>query len=164
MAERRFATVALSELFEAGLVPDTSPTPDYVLVVDDERIIADTLVEILSLKGYAATAAYDGASALEIARDVPPDVLLTDVVMPGMSGIELAIEMRRIAPSCQILLFSGQAATLDLLKQAHAQGYDFRILAKPLHPSELLLQLAEAQVDKSPAHVQRFPTYSRAAD
>ena len=88
-----------------------------VLVVDDESAIADTLAEILTLSGYAAMPVYDGEEALETALLMPPELLITDVMLPGMSGIELAITMRRIFPDCKVLLFSGQAATTDLLRR-----------------------------------------------
>ena len=63
--------------------------------------------------------------------------------MPGISGIELAIQMRARYPNCKILLFSGQAATLDLLEGARAQGYDFRLLQKPVFPSVFLCEIGQ---------------------
>jgi CheY-like chemotaxis protein len=63
--------------------------------------------------------------------------------MPGISGIDLAIQMRAQYPNCKILLFSGQAATSDLLESARAQGYDFRLLQKPVHPSEFLFEIGQ---------------------
>ncbi len=68
---------------------DTSAYRPVVLVVDDESAIADTLTEILSRSGYAAMTAYDGNEALETALVTPPEMLITDVILPGMSGIEL---------------------------------------------------------------------------
>lgn len=120
---------------------DTSEYRPVVLVVDDESAIADTLTEILSRSGYAAMAAYDGAEALETALLTPPELLITDVILPGMSGIELAIAVKRIFPDCRILLFSGQAATTDLLVNATRQGHDFTLLHKPIHPRELLTRV-----------------------
>lgn len=55
-----------------------------------------------------------------------------------MSGIELAITVKRIFPDCKILLFSGQAATSDLLANAKNAGHNFILLSKPIHPRELL--------------------------
>jgi len=117
---------------------DTSEYRPVVLVVDDESAIADTLTEILCRSGYAAMAAYDGTDALETALLTPPELLITDVVLPGMSGIELAITIKRIFPDCKILLFSGQAATSDLLTNAKNAGHHFILLNKPIHPRELL--------------------------
>ena len=64
--------------------------------------------------------------------------------MQDMDGIEAAIRIRKFLPSCKILLFSGQAATADLLENARSQGHDFEILAKPVHPAELLAKLKMA--------------------
>jgi CheY-like chemotaxis protein len=88
-------------------------------------------------------AAYDGPSALEIARVIPPDLLLTDVVMPGMSGVDLAIAIRQMDPDCRIMMFSGQAATVDLLAAAGEENGDFAVLQKPVHPTELLARISE---------------------
>ncbi len=112
-----------------------------VLVVDDEQVIADTLAKILDLNGYDASAVYTGTSAVESARTLQPDLVISDVIMPDMNGIEAAISIRGFLPACKILLFSGQAATADLLENARAQGHEFEILAKPVHPSDLLAKL-----------------------
>jgi CheY-like chemotaxis protein len=114
-----------------------------VLVVDDESVIADTLAEILTRSGYTGVAEYDGDSALETALLTPPEMLITDVVLPGMTGIELAITVRRIFPDCKIILFSGQASTADLLANARADGHHFMLLNKPLHPQDLLARVSE---------------------
>ncbi len=120
---------------------DTSEYRPVVLVVDDESAIADTLTEILSRSGYAAMPAYDGTDALETALLTPPELLITDVILPGMSGIELAITIKRIFPDCKILLFSGQAATSDLLANAKNAGHHFTLLNKPIHPRDLLARV-----------------------
>ncbi len=112
-----------------------------VLVVDDERVIADTLAIILNQHGYDASAVYTGTGAVERAKAVKPDLIISDVIMPDMNGIEAAIRIRQFLPSCKILLFSGQAATADLLESARAQGHEFEILAKPVHPQDLLAKL-----------------------
>jgi CheY-like chemotaxis protein len=112
-----------------------------VLVVDDEHVIADTLAIILNQHGYEASAVYSGAAAVERAHDVNPDLIISDVIMQDMNGIEAAIRIRKFLPGCKILLFSGQAATADLLENARAQGHEFEILAKPVHPQDLLAKL-----------------------
>ena len=61
--------------------------------------------------------------------------------MPGMTGVELAIHFRKLHPECKVLLFSGQAATADLLAKAREQGHDFELLTKPVHPVDLLAKL-----------------------
>src|SRR5258708_22760425 len=112
-----------------------------VLVADDERVIADTLAIILTKHGYDAPAVYTGTAAVERARSVRPDLVISDVIMPDMNGIDAAIKIRAMLPSCKILLFSGQAATADLLETARQQGHEFEILAKPVHPQDLLAKL-----------------------
>src|ERR1700756_5316353 len=99
-----------------------------VFVVDDEAVIADTLTTILKQAGFSAIGFQSPSDVLEKARSVTPDLLITDVVMPEMSGIELAILVKSQYPNCKILLFSGQAATSGMLKSAREKGYDFEIL------------------------------------
>jgi DNA-binding response OmpR family regulator len=124
-----------------------------VMVVDDESSIADTLAEILSRSGYAAVTAYDGDSALETALLMPPEMLITDVVLPGMSGIDLAITVKRIFPDCKIILFSGQASTADLLAAANRDGHQFVLLSKPVHPADLLSRIADGLKHRKPQAV-----------
>jgi DNA-binding NtrC family response regulator len=114
-----------------------------VFVVDDERLIAKTLAMILNQSGFAASPFEDPRQAIESAASgLVPDLLITDVVMPGMSGIELAVQFRRDYPNCKVLLFSGQAATANMLATAKLHGHDFEVLAKPVHPSDLLAKLS----------------------
>jgi CheY-like chemotaxis protein len=121
-------------------MPDILVKPK-VLVVDDERVIADTLAMILNQSGFQAKAVYSGETALEIATVFEPDMLIADVIMADLNGIDAAIQIRAILPRIKILLFSGQAATADLLEKARAKGYEFEILAKPVHPQDLLTRL-----------------------
>ncbi|MGA3332734.1 MAG: response regulator [Terracidiphilus sp.] len=114
-----------------------------VLVVDDESAIADTVVKILNLSGYAAVAAYDADEALETALISPPSLLITDVILPGKNGIELAITIKRIYPECKTLLFSGQASTADVMASANRAGYRFTLLNKPVPPQKLLQMVEE---------------------
>jgi CheY-like chemotaxis protein len=114
-----------------------------VLIVDDEKNIADTVALILQDAGYAAKAAYDSSVALSMTREHIPDLIISDVLMPGINGIELAITARRQYPHCIVLLLSGQAASADMLEEARARGYDFELLAKPLEPEDLLKKVAD---------------------
>jgi CheY-like chemotaxis protein len=114
-----------------------------ILIVDDERRIADTSALILQAQGYQTAAAYDGDSGLARCREFHPHLVLTDVVMPGMSGIEMAIAIRQEFPGCAILLISGQAATADMLESARQEGHSFELLAKPVHPTTLLHRVAQ---------------------
>lgn len=120
---------------EAENAARSGPT---VLVVDDQRMVADTTAEILNQNGFRAISAYSGDAALLLAQDLKPDYLLADVMMPGMNGIELAIAVNKVLPTTRVTLFSGQAGVTDLLQDAKAEGYLFEILAKPIHPEKLI--------------------------
>src|SRR5579871_5466247 len=112
-----------------------------VLVVDDERLIADIMAEILKRSGYHALSAYDGRAALELALQVNPDFVLTDVVMPHMNGVQLAIALTKALPQTEILLLSGQAGVTEIMERGQKEGYSFELIAKPVHPEKLLERL-----------------------
>jgi CheY-like chemotaxis protein len=114
-----------------------------VLVVDDERLIADTMAEILEGAGFQAATAYDGWSALQVAGILQPDYLLSDILMPRMNGVDLAIAIRKMYPAARILLFSGQAGITEILRSAQDQGFQFDLIAKPVHPLSLIARLKE---------------------
>ena len=112
-----------------------------VLILDDEQVIANTLALILNRSGFEARAVYTAESAIEIARELSPNVLISDVIMQGTTGIDAAIRICEIVPDCHVILFSGQAATADLLERAEANGHRFELLVKPIHPRALLDRL-----------------------
>jgi CheY-like chemotaxis protein len=120
------------------------PAKIRIFVVDDEFVIAATLASILKSQGFDATSYTDPLDALKAARGNPPDLLITDVMMPTMTGIELAIEVQKFCQDCKVLLFSGQAATADLLQAARGQGHDFELILKPVHPGDLLRKIHRA--------------------
>lgn len=121
-------------------MPKTSRKPK-VLVANDEQVIADTLAMILNRSGFDARAVYSGGKALQMAPVFEPDLLISDVIMADLNGIDAAIRMRALLPGIKILLFSGHAATADQLEKVRAQGNEFEILAKPVHPQDLLTRL-----------------------
>lgn len=124
-----------------GSMSTEAKSKQKVLVADDERVIADTLAMILTQSGFETRAVYSGEQALEVAATFQPEMLISDVIMADVNGIDAAIEIRRMLPGIKVLLFSGQAATADLLEKARARGYDFEILAKPVHPQDLLARM-----------------------
>ena len=138
-----FSTIPIADVPVYGSLQTPDAHCPAILVVDDEHLIADTLSQIFNRSGYAAVPAYSAAMALEMAASVPPDLLITDVAMPGMSGIDLAIAMKAACPGCKIILFSGQASTVDLLASARAAGHAFQTLSKPVHPAVMLNRVSE---------------------
>jgi CheY-like chemotaxis protein len=114
-----------------------------VLIVDDEVAIADSLAMIFTSRRYDVRVAYSGEEAIDVIAQWQPDLAILDVVLPGMSGIDLAIATRVNYPSCRIILFSGNVSTSSLLEEAAKKGYSFDVLAKPVHP-ELMLEAASS--------------------
>ncbi len=112
-----------------------------ILVVDDETLITDTLADILYEHGFEARKANSAEEAIEIALRMRPDIVLTDVLMPRMSGVDLGVRIRQELPGTQIILISGQASTADLLQKAQEEGNVFELLPKPIHPEELVARL-----------------------
>jgi DNA-binding NtrC family response regulator len=124
-----------------------------ILIVDDESVIADSLAMIFRAAGFEPRAVYSGERAIELAPSFEPDVLISDVFMRGVTGVELAIYVRQHFPSCRVLLFSGQSATSDLIHAANSKGYRFDMISKPVHPQVLLdyLQGCATQLQANPA-------------
>jgi CheY-like chemotaxis protein len=125
------------------VISDSKPS---VFVVDDDAIIASTLVIILQRHGYKATSFTGPTEALAAARRESPDILISDVNMPGLTGIELAILMRAQYPKLQVLLLSGNPASRQLLEHARSRGYDLQMLLKPINPSDLLKHIGKLVV------------------
>lgn len=115
-----------------------------VLVVDDEVIVAETLAKILHQCGYFVVTAYDGEDAIEAALLKPPELVISDIMLPGMNGIELGITIRRIFPDCKVILSSGKSPSADLLETALSTGQHFIFLEKPVPPEVLLAHVSQA--------------------
>jgi DNA-binding response OmpR family regulator len=112
-----------------------------ILIVDDEKGIVETLTAILRMKGYQVDAAVDGLDGYEKTRLLRPELVISDISMPKLNGVEMAIKIASELPGIRILLFSGQAMTLELLQQARTRGYSFDCLMKPFHPLELISKI-----------------------
>jgi CheY-like chemotaxis protein len=122
-----------------------------ILVVDDEAALADTLAIIFERAGYIASAVYSCEAALSFVADRQPSLVVSDVVMSGMNGIELARTMRMSYPNCPILLFSGNADTQDLLEAAQQDGLAFEVLAKPVPPLQMLAKVSSLLDQNAPS-------------
>jgi CheY-like chemotaxis protein len=123
---------------ETSDTPQTQRSRPTILVVDDEKLIVDTVVEILQGAGFEVVGAYDGWTALEKITRWRPDYVLSDVLMPQMNGVELAITIQKMHPATRIVLFSGQAGISEILLEGQRQGFEFELIAKPIHPLKLI--------------------------
>ena len=160
--EFSFPVVPLKEVPREDVVVLPVKNAPVVLIVDDEKVIANTLSTILAHAGFITMTAYDGESALRIANAITPDLLISDVVMPGITGVELAIILTRSIPNLKVLLFSGQASTVDLLEEARHSGHCFTALTKPIHPTDMLKRISESlafhQPTPAPTNQNSQPT------
>ena len=107
-----------------------------VVVVDDERAIADKFCLQLRDLGCEAYSAYDGESALMLCRSQRPGAVVSDLCMPGINGLELAVLIKERLPGCKVVLLSHSMSTA-LIDQARRSGYDFDLLDKTIQPGEL---------------------------
>ena len=112
-----------------------------VLVVDDEIHIRATLAAILNQEGFEARAVAGGGEAIAKAREWQPDLVLSDVIMPDMDGVTASIRILQFLPNCRIVLLSGHGMVHDLMRGARERGYEFDVLLKPMHPTELIEHL-----------------------
>ena len=106
------------------------PERIQILVVDDNPSMTKTLVDILTAMEYEVHPAYSGADALEILKTQPVDILLTDVKMPDMNGVELYRETRKTHPKLMTFLMTAYAAD-DIIEEGIAEGIKM-VLTKPL--------------------------------
>lgn len=114
-----------------------------IFVVDDEEVIASTVAAILRLKGLDAIPFTQPFEALESSRSVAPDLLICDLIMPQLSGAELALHIQASHPECKVLLFTGLWDTADAEIAAYQDGLLYQMIPKPVHPKELLRKVRE---------------------
>lgn len=110
-----------------------------VLVVDDDRMLADTLTEILSLHGFNPTALYSGEDAVEFVESFQPDIVLSDIRMRKVDGIEAAKRIRELHPECRVILFTALDVNPATKQSIERLGFEF--LQRPLHPDNVLMTL-----------------------
>jgi DNA-binding NtrC family response regulator len=114
-----------------------------VLVVDDEQSLAEMIAAILRKSGYVSHIAHSAEEALRLLDTITPHVLVSDVTMPGMDGVQLGIQLRKRCPECKVLLCSGATTSENALEERRKQGYDFKFLKKPFHAADLLRSIAD---------------------
>jgi len=120
-----------------------------ILVVEDEAALAHLLREALARSGYAVTTYADGRAGLRAAQAAPPDLLLVDVMLPGLDGFALVRELRRTQPMLPVLFLTARSAPADVVRGFEAGGNDY--LKKPFSLEELLLRVRELLRRQAPA-------------
>ena len=126
----------------------TALRPLRVLVVDDEHIIGDSLVAILRTHGFEAISVYSGYSAIETAIEWLPHVIISDINMPNINGVDAVLSMARRLPKTRFLLFSGHAPSESTLNRARQQGLRLLFIQKPR-------SLVRARRDTCPGRIAR---------
>ncbi|MFZ5426413.1 MAG: response regulator [Thermodesulfobacteriota bacterium] len=113
-----------------------------VLLVDDEAEFVQTLCERLDLRGIACKLALNGEAGLKLMEEDVPDVVVLDVFMPGLKGLEVLKIIRERHPSVQVILLTGQGATKDGMDGMKLGAFDYMI--KPLSIDDLTAKIGEA--------------------
>jgi DNA-binding NtrC family response regulator len=109
-----------------------------VFIVDDEHLIAQTLAIVLEQAGLKAIAFTSPQDAIATAKECPPDLLVSDIDMQEMNGVDLALRLRQSHPKCRVILFSGHTQVETFLAPNRAYISDFEVFTKPVHPKDLL--------------------------
>jgi len=113
-----------------------------VLLVDDEVEFVRTLAERLEIRGIQALVATDGAEALQVADEQSPPIVVLDVMMPGLGGIEVLQRLKENHPDIQVILLTGHGSTKEGIRGMHLGAFDY--LMKPVHIEELIKKMGEA--------------------
>ena len=126
-------------------------------MVDDEHTVAYTLAEILNGHGFQARALYSGEAAVREVEDFRPQIVLSDVRMGGIDGVEAAIRIRRLLPDCRIILFTASPVRHLIHAKINLLGFEF--IERPLHPQEVLALLANRNsiLPQTKARPRRVP-------
>ncbi|BCS98521.1 response regulator [Desulfoluna limicola] len=114
----------------------------HVLVVDDEKEFADTLAQRLALRDYNTQVAYSGQEALDILEEETTDLVLLDVLMPGMDGAETLIRIKAGHPLLPVLMLTGEATVERAIAGMKAGAFDF--LMKPCDIDTIAGKLEDA--------------------
>jgi len=101
-----------------------------ILVVDDDKALAEGTVDVLDAKGYHVSAANDGFAALELVKRVPFDIVLMDVRMPGMNGVETYSRIKEIRPKIKAIMMTAYSVE-DVVEEAIQEGV-YKVLNKPI--------------------------------
>jgi len=118
-----------------------------VLMVDDEKEFIETLSERLTLRDYDVTTAFNGEEAIEKVKNYLFDVIILDVLMPGMSGIETLREIKKIKPLIEVIMLTGNATIETAIEGMKLGAFDF--LLKPCETEALIAKIDKAYAKKT---------------
>jgi two-component system response regulator VicR len=122
-----------------SLSPASRPASANILIVDDNKDLVDFLKLLLTRDGFNVRFAYSGKDCLEAVRDRPVDLLILDVMMPKMDGLEVCAELKKIAPSLPVILLTAKD---DLATRAAAMSFGVsEFIAKPVNIEDLLTRV-----------------------
>lgn len=120
-----------------------------LLLVDDEMDFVNTLAERLKLRGFQVQTAVDGESALKIIENDPPQVVVLDVLMPGLSGLDVLQQMKARVPQIPVILLTGRGSVTEGAEGMQLGAYDY--LMKPIN-IDILIQKMEKAVQSTSTH------------
>ena len=113
-----------------------------VLLVDDEEEFVTTLAERLQIRDIETIVAFDGDRALQIIETERPPVVVLDVMMPGLGGLDVMRHIKRDHPRTQVILLTGHGSTQDGIKGMHMGAFDY--IMKPVQIEDLIKKINEA--------------------
>ncbi len=117
-----------------------------VLLVDDEVEFVNTLAQRLKMRELVVDTVYDGAQALSFIKKIEPDVIVLDLKMPGLHGIDVLREIKKIKPAIQVIILTGHGTEKDAVEAKNLGGFDF--LRKPADIDLLVAKIKEAFSEK----------------
>jgi CheY-like chemotaxis protein len=136
-----------------------------ILVVDDKQIIALTLSAILEIAGYEVETAFNAKEAVDKAAIFHPNLLLSDITLGAMNGIDAAVQITATLPECKVLFLTGHASMSDILKSPPPEHLVYSLMSKPAHVPDLLnaiaymLPAATAVSDPPVAEIEHDPMH-----
>jgi len=120
-------------------IPDTTTTARRAVVVDDEQALARLVAGYLERDGFEVSVTHDGAQAVEVLREVDPDVVVLDLGLPGLDGIEVCRQLRTFS-DCYVIMLTARAEEVDTLIGLSVGADDY--MTKPFSPRELMARVA----------------------
>lgn len=117
--------------------------PAKILIVDDEEEFASTVAERLNLRGYQATAVFSANEALALIRTAPPDVVLLDLMMPGINGLDTLRMIKETTPAIEVIILTGYGGIQGKLEGMESGAFDY--VMKPVDLGALIVKIESAR-------------------